>query len=469
MPPTTSVASASPHACINGGVFFVALVSALTLTVAFLPGYMSFDSLQQYRQAIGTLPLVDSHPVIMVYLWREMLHLINHPGVMLAFHQLIFWTAIALFACAATRRQGLQVALLVMIGFWPPLVILSLHLWKDAGMMGALAMAAAALLMDSQQPGWRWLLLGIVAIFYAVAIRINGLIAAFPLICLLSHRAASRIRPGRTWRRPLTAALIVLFLTAQFGAMRAINSKAIHSFDLGTLMVWDISAVSLTTQSNLIPPYLATSVEKSEVMTQLATAFSAEANYPGYAVVSPYPSEAFQRQLIADWGRVIFHHPRAYIGHRFHVFEVLLGINRDSIYYPFHPGIDDNEFGFTFLTMTDREAWERKLLFDDIAHWFLYRPWPYCIALVGVLILISARRVRKQTLTDKEQFAATIAASGLLAAGSLLVIAPAADYRYMIWTIFSALLSTTAFGFSLTDREKSLPTLCNGTPKSLVQ
>lgn len=120
----------------------------------------------------------------------------------------------------------------------------------------------------------------------------------------------------------------------------------------------------------------------------------------------------------------------------------MLGVFDRDNYYPYHPGIDENEFGIGFTKISYAELQDYFRLLDKIAASIIYRPWIY--ALLGLLVVAVAtiRFFKQHGHGPRNVLAATVSFSGLSSAGSLLIIATAADYRYMTWTILSALLAT---------------------------
>lgn len=429
-------------------VMGLALLLAFVFTYQFFPGFMSFDSLQQFRQTLGLLELNDAHPVIMVYLWRLLLEVHNHAGMLLAFHQVLYWFGIALFSCLAAQRLSLRLLLLLVIGLCPPLIILSLHLWKDVGMMSALAIAAALLLGYVRRPHWAWLTAAALALFFAVAVRVNGFIPAMPLLLLLCYFGASRLGRSHWQTAGLTIAGVICLSLVHGAAMGLINTNAKKSYGLGTLVVWDMVSISLAENEDLLPDYVYRSTTE-DILPALAAANSTEANYPSYAVVSPYPPERFQKQLIKDWLDLILAHPGAYLSHRGHVLGVLLGVLDREIYYPYHPGIDENEFNIWFTNMDYDELKGYFRLFDKLAASPLYRPWIYGLLAVIVVLIAWIRLLKRRGGDHANILAITVATSGLASAASLLVIATAADYRYITWTILAALLSAVILGADL--------------------
>lgn len=72
-----------------------------------------------------------------------------------------------------------------------------------------------------------------------------------------------------------------------------------------------------------------------------------------------------------------------------------------------------------------------------------------------MFVISTVRLIKRRWIAHEEVFAATVAFSGLAMASSLFVLAPAADYRYMIWMILSALLSAAVLAISIL--RESLP------------
>ena len=123
----------------------LSLIIGSSLTFIFFPGLMSYDSVYQYQQAIFIQPVTDAHPAIMVFLWRALLSVYNNSGMLLIFHQIIYWLSITLFAFMVSDRLLVRVLTILGIGLLPPLAIHSIHLWKDVGMMSCFALAISAL------------------------------------------------------------------------------------------------------------------------------------------------------------------------------------------------------------------------------------------------------------------------------------------------------------------------------------
>lgn len=422
----------------------LALFLAAGFAYTFFPGFMSPDSLSQFRQVLGLQKLANANPVIMVYLWRLLLHIHNHAGVLLAFHQTVYWLGIALFVCLAVQRLWMRLLLLLSMGLCPPLIILSLHLWKDVGVMCALSVAVATLLGYIRHPHWGWLIASVLALFFAAAVRVNGFIPVLPLLLILCYFSAIRFKQSRWQTAGLTAVGIVCLSLMYGAAMSLLNSGVKKTYLMGSLVVWDMVAISLAENQDLIPSYLYRSTTEN-IIPALATVNSTEANYPVYSVVSPNIPKVYRKQLVRDWLGLIADHPQAYLHHRAHVFGVMMGLGKE-IYYPYHPGIDENELNIRFTHLTIEELNGYLHLFKILAKSLLYRPWIYALLALIVVTVAGRRFLNKRGNPHANLLAATVAFSGLVSAGSLLIIATAADYRYIIWTIFAAIQAVVILG-----------------------
>lgn len=424
-------------------IFVLANACAAWTAYTFNPGFMSYDSLIQYKQVVGEVALNDAHPVIMVYLWRALIAVFEYPGILLAFHQVFYWSTIALFSCSVASSPALRVAIVLLLGLNPPLYITSLHIWKDVGMMNALALGAVGCLIYAQRPHWGWVIMAASSFFYAFAVRINGFIPVIPMLMFLCFLVAKNKKPSKI--NSVTAALILtaVVLTIQLSMLKMINLKAERSYGLGTLIVWDMVSISLKTNKNLMPNYLQRA-PSSDFMADLARNNSAEANYPVYKIVSPYPAPSDRATLLRDWISAIAQHPLAYLSHRAHVFSVLMGLGKREIYYPYHPGIDENEFQLQFKNLSSTEVSACFRIFDRFVRSKIYRPWLYFLLLLGATFTAVWRLAAERGQVVNNSFVLAVSISGLANLAALFFLATAADYRYTTWSIFAALIAACA-------------------------
>ena len=105
----------------------------------FWPGYVSYDSLAQYRQALSGR-YDDWHPPAMAHLWA--LFGAHGPAPMLVLQMLCYWGGFGALAVTLTA-QGRRLAALAILGLacWPALLGWQAVVLKDLQMLAALLAA----------------------------------------------------------------------------------------------------------------------------------------------------------------------------------------------------------------------------------------------------------------------------------------------------------------------------------------
>lgn len=119
------------------------------LSAAVAPGGMTTDSIFQLRQAQGTEPFNDWHPVVMSLVWRGLLMLTGSVGSMAAVQVAVAGCSAVLlswYLLVMTRSRVLSLlGLLVLV--LPHTANLLGTVWKDTQMALALFLAGACLLL----------------------------------------------------------------------------------------------------------------------------------------------------------------------------------------------------------------------------------------------------------------------------------------------------------------------------------
>ena len=170
-------------------IFAVACTGFCLSILAFWPGFMEFDSFDQYAQAIGREPLNDWHPVIMALLWRVLIRLHDGPQPMLLLQMALYWSGFLYLALQMLRRGRPALAWgAILIPFLPFLLNFSGVVWKDTHM--ALAFFWAALILAFPRRSIGSAATSLLLIFYGLAVRHNGIAAALPLLVLWGHNFA---------------------------------------------------------------------------------------------------------------------------------------------------------------------------------------------------------------------------------------------------------------------------------------
>ena len=437
------------------GVLAPALVVAVCgvfATYTFYPGFMSFDSLDQYRQVIGLRPPTDAHPPVMVYLWRIIASVIPGAGGILIFHQIVYGVGLVLLAIGLTDSVRWRVAFVAVMSLWPPLAIHMVHIWKDAALLSALTLAIGALLVHQRKPHWALLAVAAVALLYGGAVRHNALPAALPLWVWWAFEFLRARTPDdlsgrvRVVSRRIAGALAVgMMLTVGSYAGTSLLSAGLPHTPLASwIQHWDLVGMSVSRGTNYVPEYMEVTDTSRPLVNQLRERFVLTNPLATASVVSFTPPPGMESQLTHDWLAAIRYDSAAYVGYRWDLYAVMLGLSVEHTYYPFTPGIDPNDLGFEFAHIdADTHASIMKV-FAWIADLPIYRGWFY-LALSSILLGYVVYLVSKGRLTN-ENFAATmLVGSSFGVFLPLFVFAPSPDFRYLLWTVMASLVALCIF------------------------
>jgi hypothetical protein len=405
----------------------------------FFPGLMTYDSFFQYSEVLGITPLSDSHSSLMGYLWRALVSVYQSPGVMLIWGQFVYWIAVYLWSRFLFVNHWKRIVFSVCFGLWPPLYIISLHLWKDVGMMVGFSLSLFFSLTYRKQGGLFRALFAFLFLFYGVAMRLNAISGALPLAILLSEALVYRM--GSSKKNLRIVALTLVILATQMAMISAINKTVKRVYALGTIFAWDIGAISIAENQNLYPKYLPRLVPEDQLLSSTIANFNIDGNYFLWDTIKPFPPPELERQFHKDFFNLILSYPMDYLAHRLRVFTKLIGLS-DETTSAYYAGIHENELGITFSNVK-ADSLDRVF---EIFNWFvdslIYRVWFYL--LLGIALFIKIWQVWKESnkrLTINVLGSLMLLLSGWLIVLPLFFLAPSADFRYNIWLIYSTLLA----------------------------
>ena len=175
------------------------LLVALLLCQVFVlwaewPGGFALDSVYQYRQAMGELPLSDDHPVLDTLLMRAVLTVFPHPAALTAVQLLLFSLVLCAFLMMGYDR-GVPLPLLAVLGCFfelmPNQVLSWTNVLKDfpftlALLWGTYLLLQLALDMPRSRK-WPFYIALALDIFLVSLLRHNGAApaAAMVLLCIV--------------------------------------------------------------------------------------------------------------------------------------------------------------------------------------------------------------------------------------------------------------------------------------------
>lgn len=430
------------------GLAAIAAVCCLATTVVFAPGYMSPDSIDQLRQAMGRTPLTDWHPPVLSLVWRALIAVTGTPASMAVVQSVIFWGALWVVArcvweVTASRAGSLAV---LGVGLAPPVLTFVGVVWKDVhaavALLAACAVAFAGLrLRDGRPPAavrWSLLWLGVLFLAYAMLVRKNAFLAAIPVFVLLV-RALWRAPGRRTWAT-CTAALVAGLVVPALAISWIV--RPVQTNQGAQIMLDDLVHVLTVRElrSADVPPdlrdRLVAAAEKCDRVGALSDAYWACYERPPEGLTKDADP------ITSLWLREMSGHVPGYLQYRLRLFTTLLF----ETGYPYHPGVSRNDLGIEVAHPRLEDTLDSYVngAVTDLRP--LFRGWFW----LAVALVLAVR-------PGRGAFALPIRALGISSAAYVLgylPIMPATNYRYIYWP---ALACTLALVLRRLDRHPTAP------------
>ncbi|MER5214064.1 hypothetical protein ABT063_26705 [Streptomyces sp. NPDC002838] len=412
----------------------VAAACCLATTVVFAPGYMSPDSIDQLRQAMGKTPLTDWHPPVLSLVWRALIAVTGSPASMAVLQSVVFWGALWVMAwcvweLTASRAGSLAV---LGLGLTPHVLTFVGVVWKDVHTAFALLAACAVAFVGLRlregrpRPALRWglLWLGVLFLAYAMLVRKNAFFAAIPIFFMLV--LALWRNPGRRMWVICTAALVVGLVvpaTAISWIARPVHTKQAAQIMLDDLVhVLTVKELRSADVSPDLRDRLVAAAKKCDRVNSLSDTYWTCYERPANGLVG------HADQITSLWTREMSSHVPGYVQYRLRLFTELLF----ETGYPYHPGVRDNELGLKVSHDRMEDMLETYVLGAVTDLRPLFRGWFWLT--IGLVLSIRPGR---------GPFSMPIRALGVSAAAYVLgylPIMPATNYRYVYWPAIACTL-----------------------------
>ncbi|MGI5376161.1 hypothetical protein ACQEV2_18280 [Streptomyces sp. CA-251387] len=416
------------------GLAAIAVVCCLATTVVFAPGYLSPDSIDQLRQAMGRTPLTDWHPPVLSLVWRALIAVTGTPASMAVVQSVLFWGALWVVACCVWELTASRAGSLAVLGLGltPPLLTFVGVVWKDVHAAVALLAACAAAfvglrLRDGRSPAavrWGLFWLGALFLAYAMLVRKNAFLAAIPVFALLVL-ALWRTPGRRTWAMctaALVAALVVPAAAISWFA-RPVQTQQGAQIMLDDLV--HVLSVEELRSADVRPELrdrLVAAAEKCDRVGALSDAYFACYERPADGLTKD------SGQLTSLWLREMSGHVPGYLQYRLRLFTALLF----ETGYPYHPGVSRNDLGIevTHPWLEDTLDSYVNGVVADLRP--LFRGWFW----LAVALVLAVR-------PGRGTFSLPIRALGISSLAYVLgylPIVPATNYRYVYWPALACTL-----------------------------
>ena len=417
------------RAAVLGIAALLGLAFALPLA-AYWPGVMTWDAVREYGMALRD-PIDDWHPPVMIWLWRQLLHVGLGPGPMLLLQLALYvtgWGLVARSAWASGSRWGALA--LAACSLFPIALVLEGAVLKDCLMAGALLVALGLVAQPRATLPDR--LAACVLLIFAATLRYNAVFACLPLViaALPARWRATKVR--------LASAVFgsaVILASAAPVANRLIGARP-SGVDYSQIL-FDLGGITWFSGTDAFPPVAGvadpTLVNRSCYHPALWDSYAWWTDAPcpiGWNNVPAWFS-ARRKSPVAWWLSAIVHHPIAYVDHRMRHFAVnsgLVAAARPDPVLPPRP--DANPYGFDIAPNLLRSKLQAAA---TAIHWSPFgRPISW-IAASAAILAVTRKRV--------SPLAGMAASSSLLFGLSYAVISVASDLRYHLWTALGALIA----------------------------
>jgi hypothetical protein len=420
------VAPGEPRWPLTAGL---AAIAALVVCWAAWPGYMSYDSLLAYSQAVHGVQTM-TWPPLHTYLFALSRKMGAGAGGLFVFQTFVLLFAANLILSLASRRTWLALALmgLFLASFvWvtPQLGVLMTQ-WRDVTTASFAVLGIALWLVGARARAVGWLVGAAAAFGCAAALRYNALpLIAFPLgvMAWRPYLGAGASGPVRL----IVIASIALSLALAWASTQWRLPDLRHMPGGQNAMVtqqFDLIGTSACARQDLLPygmtgggPIPAARIRSGYDPRHLNLSLK------GAHLAKLAPTDRDSAIAASAWRRAVAHHPFCYLKHRSAVFAEQMGAVRGHVFYPTHGAIDPNPFG---LKLAHGRLAARVNGFVTAGALPMPRRavWLYVLALP--LALLAARRRR-----DQAPLLLALLAGAFAYIGLLFLAGPAADARYI--------------------------------------
>ena len=416
------------------------LLSFLALAIcffAFSPGAMTWDSLEQLRQA-RLNEYGDWQPPTMAFMWHILLKINDEPGIMLLFHMLMLWCAsvfLYYWSCRSSHRFSI---IFLAIPFLPWVLNFQFVIWKDVGLAYSWALAVAiAIYFNSRNKFPIMAAVTITFLFlYGFLVRQNSITG---MIFLLPFLAGCIFK-----KYSIKFFLLCLLSTAAIFAIvpKAVNTllSAESTHPLSYIIFDDLVALKLIEKSvsiDLLKPEDISNLELCEHIHQnkVGAAFCVNERFE-------YIRKNHYSELKDTWVSAVSQHPKLYLAYRLNAFTNLLRLPLQKPYYPSEFNIKVAPYIFDSALQPHTAIAEHiiKYVNHSVAIFPIFFK-PHFWVLLSIALAVGLRL----SAGAENSPLWMLPLSGLTYVLGYYPTTPAADFRYVYWTCLICTISALIY------------------------
>lgn len=408
------------------------------------PGSFNEDSVLVFSQSAQIATMTNWHSPLLVHLWWVLSLGGNDP-------RLIFISQTALISLIFGKLIGMapttwKKIILIMLFLLPQSVIVAGYVSKDT----FIAIFTVISFLDWNLPKRIKYLPNVIALVLVASLRITNIFLLLPGLIHLSQKIKNSDR-RKTQLRKWTQSLFILISILTFGYLLNIPNSGRHLHPENIVKTWDLTAISLDSNKNLIPQEFQREPKCSltEMKTQYTTLFSdpliwnenscssliLPERYNDQVTFYNEKGEYSQKISTKYWIDQIISNPKPYLEHRLKIIARMLLIPNSPIMYPSSPnssfiGINKDQSLYPGVVLHNIfPKYNFAYSVHDIANPGKILMVPG-IWLLGVLLLL-IRKARRET--SKKQIVIFLSMLGYVMTIGFTSPGPEFRYLYPIW------------------------------------
>ena len=429
--------AANKHNRIIAIVCFVLFVLSF---IAFNPGFLTPDGLDQYKQALSG-EYTDWHPPLMAFTWRMLNHIHNGPEVMLVMQLVLLWGSVYLLATAVKSR--LWYVFMVLFALAPFILNFAGNIFKDMQMAFAWLMAFSLLfnrIVRHVKVSKLVAAITLLLILYGTWIRPNALPGAAALLLLWAW-----VMTAQQSRRVFIIVSLLLIVFTVAGTFlftgRIFNAK--KQYAENKIFMHDLAGIFVKTGDNVFPAMM---YDKPQFDTGYIRANYLPATFDFMwwnndgKNVRPHQADRASNKLKAAWKKAVLKYPTVYLSNRWDGFLYFLRIKKRTDEFGYSsPWVIQNEYGFVAKGRGFHEA--------VFAHVDMHKNMPYMrpwfwfflnIILAGFIPLVK----RKET---RVLYTALVLSSLVYVLPQFFIFQIDTEFRYMYWNCIACTIALFIF------------------------
>lgn len=419
---------------------YMAMAGFLLNFIAYYPGFMSPDTVDQYGQSV-TRHFNDWHPPVMSWFWSLLNQIHSGPLVMLAFQLGLLWTSFYLMATSLASSKRNRLWLFIIILLAPFIQNFSGYIIKDAQM--ALAWLCSFSLVVRAEYHKRPMskaesILSLLLLMYGTLTRINAIPGALPLFYFWIGNVFQWKKKGYA----LASTLLSVLLLLGASALLSFYLKPEKKYPQYKLYLHDLTGIYTQTGKNYFPPFIQkhpgfdTGYLKSNYTTATFDhLWWNEENRISFPSIKDSTISIVQKA----WKRSILENPGVYSANRWDGFLHYLRLKKRTWFVTLHADISSNPYGFTFKRNPVSQVFLKWIKINSRLPWM--RPW-FWLAL-NLILFIAVRALNNFTV--RRGVSILLLSSLLYLLPQFFVFQVDTDFRYFYWNC----LSITVAGYFL--------------------